>query len=130
MKVYPRCRSRGVTEITVRWRASFSRAALAPSRAVGFVYGLRGAVRAELGEALASRAHAEELAALERRVEALALRAFDLYVAMRDQMARLRQAELRRSVSSLLRRWYGGAIPEPPPDVVQLGRPSAAGMRR
>src|SRR5512138_2087514 len=51
---------------------------LAPSKAVAFAWLLRDAIRAELAEELAGGAHAEELAALERRIESLGLRAFDV----------------------------------------------------
>jgi RsbRD-like negative regulator of sigma factor len=96
---------------------------LAPSRAVGFVYMLRDAIRAELQAELASGAHAAELAAVERRIERLAMRAFDTYVRLREQVFRLRQEELKRSVASILRRWHGDELPEPPSEVVQLAPP-------
>ncbi|HEY6003845.1 MAG TPA: RsbRD N-terminal domain-containing protein [Anaeromyxobacter sp.] len=103
---------------------------LAPSRAVGFVWLLRDAIRAEIGEEL-SRAHAEELAQVERRIERLGLEAFDTYVALREQVFRLRQEELKRSVASILRRWHGGQIPEPgAEDLAQLSPPRDAGARR
>ncbi len=101
---------------------------LAPSRAVGFVYLLRGAVRQELGAA--GGAHAAELAELDARVEQLALMAFDAYVELRERMYQLRQEELRRSVGSILRRWGGGELPsEASEDVVRLGRPLGRGER-
>ncbi len=104
---------------------------LAPSRAVGFVYHLRGAVRQELEGALAGGAHADELADLDARVEQLALVAFDTYVANREHVYQLRQEELRRSVASILRRWGGGELPqEVSEDVVKLGRPPGPGERR
>jgi len=101
-----------------------------PSRAVGFVYRLREAIREELAPDLADGAHAAELADLDGRIERLALLAFDAYVRCRDQVFRLRQDELKRSVASLLRRWHGGELPEPAPDVVQLNRPAGPGMGR
>jgi RsbT co-antagonist protein rsbRD N-terminal domain len=105
--------------------------ALAPSRAVGFVWLLRDAIRAELGEELSGGAHAEELAGVERRIERLALEAFDTYVALREQVFRLRQEELKRSVASILRRWHGGQIPEPGAEALaQLSPPHPAGPRR
>ncbi len=104
---------------------------LAPSRAVGFVYLLRGAVRQELGDALAGGAHAAELAELDARIEQLALVAFDTYVGLREHAHQLHQEELRRSVASILRRWGGGELPqEVSEDVVRLGRPPGPGERR
>lgn len=103
---------------------------LAPSKAVGFVYLLRGAIRQELGDALAHGAHAAELAELDARVEQLALVAFDTYVGLREHAYQLRQEELRRSVASILRRWGGGELPqEVSEDVVRLGRPLGRGER-
>jgi hypothetical protein len=104
---------------------------LAPSKAVGFVYHLRGAVRQELGDVAADGANAKELAQLDARVEQLALVAFDTYVGLREHTYQLRQEELRRSVASILRRWGGGELPqEVAEDVVQLGRPLGPGERR
>jgi hypothetical protein len=96
---------------------------LAPSRAVGFVYKLRDAIRAELEPELAGGAHAAEREEVDAGIERLALRAFDTYVGFREQILRLRQRELERSVASILRRWHGDELPEPPPEVVQLGAP-------
>lgn len=98
---------------------------LAPSRAVGFVYLLRKALREELSAELASGAHDAELAEVEGRIERLALLAFDTYVRLRDQMFHLRQEELKRSVASILRRWHGADLPEPAAqDLVRLSPPS------
>lgn len=94
---------------------------LEPSRAVGFVLKLRGAVRAELAGGAAPGPDDTELAALDARVEELVLVAFDMYVALREQIHRARQDELKRSVASILRRWHGQAPPEGgEADVVQL----------
>ncbi len=97
---------------------------LAPSRAVRFVYALRDAIREELAAELTGRA--DELRALEGRVERLAFLAFDTHARCREQIFRLRHDELKRSVASLLRRWHGNEIPEPPPDVVRLAPPPNA----
>ena len=103
---------------------------LTPSRAVRFVYLLRDVVRRELAAELAGGAHGEELAAVERRVERLALTAFDVYARCRERIFQLRQEELKRSVASLLRRWHGADLPGPNPDLVQLARPADPGARR
>ena len=102
---------------------------LAPSRAVGFVYRLRGAIRDELAAELAGGALSAELSAIDERIEQLAWLAFDTYVRLRDQIYRLRQEELKRSVASLLRRWHG--VPsEPEPGVVRLSPPQDRGSPR
>ncbi len=103
----------------------------APSRAVSFVYMLRDAVRAEFASELAQGAYQAELAVLERRIERLALLAFDVYVRCREQVFRLRQDELKRSVASLLRRWHGAnELPEPASEVVRLSPPPNQAVRR
>jgi hypothetical protein len=103
---------------------------LPPSRAVGFVYRLRDAIREQLAAELASGAHSAGLAAVEGRIERLALLAFDTYVRLREQVFRLRQEELKRSVASLLRRWNGGESSEPSWEVVRLSPPPDSGARR
>jgi hypothetical protein len=75
-----------------------------PSRALGFLRLLRGAVQAEAPGAN-----------VDAQIEGLLLRAFDLYARFREQMLQLRQEELKRSVASILRRWHG-----PQDDLVQL----------
>jgi RsbRD-like negative regulator of sigma factor len=103
---------------------------MAPSRAAGFVWLLRDAIRSELAGELAGGAHAEELAAVERRIERLGLRAFDTYVVLREQVFRLRQEELKRSVASILRQWHGDRIPEPGAEALaQLSPPRGAARR-
>ncbi len=116
---------------------------LTPSRAVAFVSLLRGAVREELSAELAGGDHAAALADVDARIERLLLRAFDAYVRLREQVFRLRQDELKRSVASILRRWNDQAwrhdeagFPGPPlapplaPDVVHLSPPPDPGGRR
>jgi len=101
---------------------------LPPSQAVSFVLRLRDVVRAELAEGPAGP-DAAELAAFDARVEQLTLLAFDVYVGLREQLFRVRQEELKRSVASVLRRWHGQAPAEGGEgDVVQL--PSSRGGAR
>jgi hypothetical protein len=104
---------------------------LTPSRAVAFPYHLRRAIREELAAELANGAFSEELARIDARIEQLALLAFDAYVALREQMFRLRQEELKRSVASILRRWNGGEVPdEASEDFVRLTPPKNHGEWR
>jgi hypothetical protein len=101
-----------------------------PSRAVGFVCLLRRAVRDELAAAPAGGGLEAELTELDRRIEQLALLAFDTYVGLREELFRIRQEELRRSVGSILRRWHGGAVPDAASeDLVRLS-PTSGGARR
>jgi hypothetical protein len=103
----------------------------APSRAVSFVFMLRDAIRAEFASELAHGARDAELAVIERRIERLALLAFDVYVRCREQVFRLRQDELKRSVATLLRRWHGSdELPGPASDVVELPPRPKQAVRR
>jgi len=105
---------------------------LAPSRAVGFVYRLRDAIRDELAAELASGALAAELAEIDARIERLAWLSFDIYVRLREQVSRLRQEELKRSVASLLRRWHqsswGDEAPPDPPLAPGQPHPAAPAL--
>ncbi|MFH2007362.1 MAG: RsbRD N-terminal domain-containing protein [bacterium] len=65
---------------------------LPPSVGVGFVFGLKQALDDVLRDAQVS---AEERRELDRRVDALALRAFDHYVACRHKIYELRIYELK-----------------------------------
>ena len=104
---------------------------LSPSRAVGFVYLLRRVIREELAAELAGGTLAPELAALDAQIEQLALLTFDAYVALREEMFRLRQEELKRSVASILRRWHGGVVPEDASaELVRLSPLAGGGQRR
>ncbi len=103
---------------------------MAPSRAVGFVLELRGAIRRELAAELAGGAHDEELAAVELRIERLLLRAFDVYAGLREQLSRLRRDELKRSVAYMLGRWHGEEQSGAGPEVVKLSPPAAPGAGR
>ncbi|UCF34375.1 MAG: RsbRD N-terminal domain-containing protein [Phycisphaerales bacterium] len=72
------------------------------SQAVGFVFRLKEAVRAELGQAVEDPQFMFELAELERRIDRVALAAFDVFVECREQVCELRVNEVKRSVSWLL----------------------------
>jgi hypothetical protein len=76
-----------------------------PSQAVGFVFGLKDAIRAELGKEVKDAALAAELADLEGRIDRIALAAFDVFVQCREQVCELRIAEVKRQVS-----WVMGKI--------------------
>lgn len=88
---------------------------IAPSRALAFLFRFKDALRLELGGAAAAPVEAEALACVERRLDLVALAAFDGYVACREQLLELRRGELRRSTSWLeekLRQRY--AVQESP----------------
>jgi hypothetical protein len=87
-----------------------------PSTAVGFVLELKGIVRDELE----GRDPSEELLAFEGRVDDLALRAFDLYTALREELAQLKVREARRHVSWIVDRLNAGADTEVPAELVAI----------
>jgi hypothetical protein len=72
---------------------------LPPSQAVCFVFPLKEAVRAELGQAIEEPPLAAELTALEAEIDRIALVAFDIFVACREQVWELRVSEVKRRVS-------------------------------
>jgi hypothetical protein len=69
------------------------------SRAVAFIFGLKDAIRAELRDAVAEPRVSSELAEFERRIDGVALAAFDLFVQCRQQISELRINEVKRNVS-------------------------------
>ena len=69
------------------------------SQAVGFVFLLKQAVRAELPNAADDPQLAVELAKLDEQIDRIALAAFDLFVQQREQVYELRVNEVKRSVS-------------------------------
>jgi hypothetical protein len=70
----------------------------APSDAVGFVFLLKDAIRAELGEAIDDPQRAPERLQLEQQIDRLALAAFDVFVQCREQVMELRINELKRQI--------------------------------
>ena len=72
------------------------------SRALGFVFHLKDAIRAELGEAVRDPQYSSELTQLERQIDGIMLDAFDLFVECREQVCELRVNEVKRRVSWVL----------------------------
>ncbi len=83
------------------------------SVAVGFVFSLKEVVRQELAPILAEEDLFDELAAFEAQVDALALKAFDIYAGCRQQIYQIRCAEMQRNHHMLLRR--AGMLADVPP---------------
>ena len=78
--------------------------AFIPSEGVAFVFRLKSAVRAVLKKATdAGDISGEELALFDDRVDGLALCAFDLYMACREQIYRLRASEVRTRTLNVLK---------------------------
>ncbi|RLB58998.1 MAG: hypothetical protein DRI34_03250 [Deltaproteobacteria bacterium] len=75
-----------------------------PAQAVRFLFELKDIVREVLGERLADRREQEWLGRFDRQVDQLALFAFDIYSRLRERMYQLRIAEVKRSVSTIMKR--------------------------
>jgi RsbT co-antagonist protein rsbRD N-terminal domain len=86
-----------------------------PSRALAFFLHLKRAVREELGVALTDGGHADELHAIEARIDDLVLAAFDAFVASREKIYEVRANEVRRRVAKVLERAEGDQKVEPRP---------------
>lgn len=84
------------------------------SQAVGFVFLLKEAVRAELVKAVKDPRFSSELAEFEGRIDRIALAAFDVFVQCREQVYELRVSEVKRRVSWVVEKMNGrGHEPEP-----------------
>mgnify|MGYP001825790023 CR=1 FL=1 len=66
-----------------------------PAEAVSFVFLLKDAIRAELGDELTTPGARDELTALEDRIDQLVLFAFDIFVKWREKVYSLRLREIR-----------------------------------
>ncbi|MBC8422849.1 RsbRD N-terminal domain-containing protein [bacterium] len=67
-----------------------------PAKAVSFVFLLKDAIRAQLGDEAKDHGTREELRAIDTRVDQLALFAFDVYVMCREKVFSLRLNEIRK----------------------------------
>jgi len=73
----------------------------APSQAVSFVYLLKAIIREELAKEKAREQFQESLAALEARIDAVALMAFDFYMNCRERLHQIRINEVLSGRSAL-----------------------------
>ena len=69
------------------------------SEAVCFVFHLKEAVRAGLGKAVNEPRFSSELVEFEKRIDLIALTAFEVFVQCREQVCELRVNEIKRRVS-------------------------------
>jgi hypothetical protein len=72
---------------------------LTPSEALSFVFSLRSIVREVIPEAVAEARHQEGLAEMDRNIDGVALAAFELYAARREELSQLRINEVKRQVA-------------------------------
>ncbi len=70
-----------------------------PSAALDFIFQLKTIVREEAAAVLENGDVSAEFQMFERRVDEVALAAFDVYVECREKVFEIRSSELRRSVS-------------------------------
>lgn len=84
-----------------------------PSRAVGFLFRLKEAIRAELDDELRDVGLHEEARELERRVDMAVMVAFDVFTEQRERVSELRINELKRTIP-----WAAGRTPR---GAVELG---------
>ncbi|OIO04371.1 MAG: RsbT co-antagonist protein RsbRD, N-terminal domain containing protein [Desulfovibrionaceae bacterium CG1_02_65_16] len=75
-----------------------------PGQALSFIFLFKKLLRQEFMSELAAKGELEELLRFETRVDNLAVIAFDLYVAARDQIARMRVEEIKRAHVNIVRR--------------------------
>jgi hypothetical protein len=76
----------------------------APSRALAFIFVLKNVIREELAQELQDPEVAAELAELESRLDGLALLGFDAFMQRREKLCQVKVSEIKRKVSTLLRR--------------------------
>jgi hypothetical protein len=74
-----------------------------PSQALVFIFSLKAVIREVLDKEIRENHLYEPLLRLESRVDALALRAFDVYVGCREEVYELRVSEVKRQRESALR---------------------------
>lgn len=75
-----------------------------PSRALSFVPELKRVVRETLDRGSGAEVAADEIAALDARIDKVILMAFDAYMECRERIFQLRVEEVKRAVSNHLRR--------------------------
>ena len=76
-----------------------------PAEALSFVFSLRSIVRKVIPEAEVDARLREGLTALDAKIDEVALAAFDLYAARREEVSQLRIGEVKRQVA-----WVVGKI--------------------
>jgi len=76
-----------------------------PSEALSFVFSLRSIVREVIPEAETDAHHRQGLAEMDRKIDEVALAAFELYAARREEVSQLRINEVKRQVT-----WVMGKI--------------------
>ena len=90
----------------------------APSQAVAFVVFLKKAIREQLGKEIRDKTVADELLAVESRIDDLTLLSFDIYMNCREKVYEIKANEIRNRTFTLLERAdLVSEIPEQEPDL-------------
>lgn len=76
----------------------------APSRALAFIFVLKNIIREEIAQELQDPACAAEMTEIDSRLDGLALLGFDAYMQRREKLCDVKVSEVKRKVSTLLRR--------------------------
>jgi len=74
-----------------------------PSQALAFIFSLKTVIRDVLGKEIREARLYDQLLYMESRVDALALRAFDVYMGCREEIYELRVNEVKRQREQALR---------------------------
>ncbi len=74
-----------------------------PSQAVGFIFLLKQVIRKELADEIREHQLCDELLKIESHIDQLANVSFDMYMACREKMYKLRANELRNRTSRILK---------------------------
>jgi len=91
-----------------------------PSQAVGFIFGLKNAIRMEIGNVAGDLQLSTELIKLEGDIDQIALAAFDIFVQCREQVYELRVNEVKRQFSWVVEK-MNQRDPSPESARVELG---------
>ena len=75
-----------------------------PTEAIGFVFQLKAAIRAEIGDRIQDLERWDELAELESRIDRLALLAFEKYTECRENLHQIRNREVDSRAARVLGR--------------------------
>ena len=104
---------------------------LSASRAVGFVFDLKDAVRVGLGRQAEDSRLESELARLDGQIDRIALAAFDVFVECRERLCELRVNEAKRQVSWIVSRMNAGGSELEPGQVDRgVAAPESADVQR